>query len=168
MPNCRCHRLPPGCSSMFHAQRSLFTLYLNQFITMDIDKPLDEVRRSSLCHFTHLKIIAAKPRTRRGRGGRSATSARARNATTVQRNATTPAGTAKPITAEASKIIISNLPADVTEAAVRVSSPSISPLTEGSDAIYGWTGSQCADELQCYRQEHRICYCGLQKQRRRQ
>ncbi|ORY35513.1 hypothetical protein BCR39DRAFT_510230 [Naematelia encephala] len=84
---------------------------------MDIDKPLDE-------------MIKAKPRGARrgGRGGRggarggagvaTSTSARARYATAVPKAAgATPA--AKPITAEASKIIISNLPADVTEAAVR-------------------------------------------------
>ncbi|KAK1927238.1 hypothetical protein DB88DRAFT_477337 [Papiliotrema laurentii] len=75
---------------------------------MDLDKPLDE-------------IIASKPRTRRGgrggpRGG-SASSTRARYATTVPKAAAPPA--VKPIAAEASKIIISNLPNDVTEAAVR-------------------------------------------------
>ncbi|KAK4688439.1 hypothetical protein P7C73_g1671, partial [Tremellales sp. Uapishka_1] len=83
---------------------------------MDIDKPLDE-------------IIAAKPRTKRGprkprapgtgasaapRGGAPAAGgARDRYASTVPKTA------AKPLAAEATKIIVSNLPTDVTEAAVR-------------------------------------------------
>ncbi len=71
-----------------------------------------------------LKIIKSKPRVRRGgRGGgaRPAASAtRARYATTVPK-AAAPLAAARAVGSEASKIIISNLPADVTEAAVRVS-----------------------------------------------
>ncbi|CAK9784398.1 unnamed protein product [Cutaneotrichosporon oleaginosum] len=97
--------------------------------SMDIDKPLDE-------------MISAKPRNRRGGGRargpsapnsapareaapRGAAGARARysgsaprNASQTQRAAAVPAA-AKPITADATKIIISNLPTDVTEAQVR-------------------------------------------------
>ncbi|WVF72863.1 hypothetical protein IAT40_007681 [Kwoniella sp. CBS 6097] len=76
---------------------------------MDIDKSLDE-------------IIQAKPKARRGgrRGGASApSSARARYAGAVPKAATQAPAAAKPLTADAIKIIISNLPADVTEAAVR-------------------------------------------------
>ncbi|RSH88799.1 hypothetical protein EHS25_003027 [Saitozyma podzolica] len=77
--------------------------------SMDIDKPLDE-------------LIAAKPRARRGgRGGRAPqSSARTRYAGAVPKAASQPTrAAAKPIAADASKVIISNLPADVTEAAVR-------------------------------------------------
>ncbi|WWC63360.1 uncharacterized protein I303_105960 [Kwoniella dejecticola CBS 10117] len=76
---------------------------------MDIDKSLDE-------------IISAKPKVRRGGkrgGGAAAPSARARYASTVPKAAAQAAAPAKPLTAEAIKIIISNLPQDVTEAAVR-------------------------------------------------
>ncbi|BEJ17303.1 hypothetical protein CspHIS471_0607040 [Cutaneotrichosporon sp. HIS471] len=96
--------------------------------SMDIDKPLDE-------------MIAAKPRGRRGGRGRGASSstsapsrdaaprgavgARARysgsaprNVSQTQRAAVMPAAN-KPVTADATKIIISNLPTDVTEAQVR-------------------------------------------------
>ncbi|OCF57501.1 hypothetical protein V866_000362 [Kwoniella sp. B9012] len=75
---------------------------------MDIDKSLDE-------------IIQAKPKLRRGgkRGGGAPTSARARYASAVPKAAAQAAAPAKPLTAEAIKIIISNLPQDVTEAAVR-------------------------------------------------
>ncbi|GMK57321.1 hypothetical protein CspeluHIS016_0401550 [Cutaneotrichosporon spelunceum] len=96
---------------------------------MDIDKPLDE-------------MISAKPRGRRGGRGRGASSstaapsreaaprgaagARARYSGSAPRNvsqtqraaAAAPAG-AKPVTADATKIIISNLPTDVTEPQVR-------------------------------------------------
>ncbi|WRT68462.1 uncharacterized protein IL334_005438 [Kwoniella shivajii] len=79
---------------------------------MDIDKSLDE-------------IIQAKPKASRGRGakrgGSTPSSARARYASTVPRAAAQAAAPAKPLTAEAIKIIISNLPQDVTEAAVRMS-----------------------------------------------
>ncbi|WOO77030.1 mRNA export protein mlo3 [Vanrija pseudolonga] len=96
--------------------------------SMDIDKPLDE-------------LIASKPRGRRGggrgprgAGGRAeggaapaAGGARARYAGAAPKTgsqvargaAAPPAKGGKPLTAEATKIIISNLPADVTEAAVR-------------------------------------------------
>ncbi|WVW85560.1 hypothetical protein I302_107598 [Kwoniella bestiolae CBS 10118] len=76
---------------------------------MDIDKSLDE-------------IISAKPKLRRGGkrgGGAPPTSARARYASAVPKAAAQAAAPAKPLTAEAIKIIISNLPQDVTEAAVR-------------------------------------------------
>ncbi|BEI86225.1 hypothetical protein CcaverHIS002_0605120 [Cutaneotrichosporon cavernicola] len=95
--------------------------------SMDIDKPLDE-------------MIAAKPRGRRGGRGRGASSASApsrdaaprgaagararysgsapRNVSQTQRAAVVPAAN-KPVTADATKIIISNLPTDVTEAQVR-------------------------------------------------
>lgn len=87
-------------------------------------------------------MIASKPRGRRGGRGRvpsagsgpaptreaaprGAAGARARysgsaprNASQTQRAAATPAA-GKPITADATKIIISNLPIDVTEAQVR-------------------------------------------------
>lgn len=87
-----------------------------------------------------LQIIAAKPRTRRGRGPRSGGAggaggagaaagsggARARYAGAAPKSASTKQSTraaapvpAKPITADATKIIISNLPSDVTDAAVR-------------------------------------------------
>lgn len=86
------------------------------------------------------QIIAAKPRTRRGRGPRSggaggaggasagagAGGARARYAGAAPKSASAKQSAraaapvpAKPITADAQKIIISNLPADVTDAAVR-------------------------------------------------
>ncbi|WVR00061.1 hypothetical protein IAU59_007203 [Kwoniella sp. CBS 9459] len=77
---------------------------------MDIDKSLDE-------------IIQAKPKARRGgrRGGAASapTSARARYAGAVPKAAAQAPAATKPLTADAIKIIISNLPADVTEAAVR-------------------------------------------------
>ncbi|KAL7422574.1 RNA-binding RNA annealing protein [Cryptotrichosporon argae] len=93
---------------------------------MDIDKPLDE-------------IIAAKPRKGRGGGGRvrssasrpaaaaggakaPATGARQRyaGAQPAAKGARAPAAAPqKALTADAIKIIISNLPSDVTEAAVR-------------------------------------------------
>lgn len=85
----------------------------------------------------HPQLISSKPRRgrgRSGRGGRSSTrgsasdaapaagGARARYAGSTPRSAGARApapAAAKPLTAEASKIIISNLPVDVTEAAVR-------------------------------------------------
>jgi len=75
---------------------------------MDLDQPLAD-------------IIASKQKTKRGRPGRgrgSSSASRGRNAGNApkaQSNVAQP----KPITAEAVKIIISNLPSDVTEAAVR-------------------------------------------------
>ncbi|KAE8541717.1 hypothetical protein D1P53_001888 [Cryptococcus gattii VGV] len=82
---------------------------------MDIDRPLDE-------------IIATKAKPRRPRqggagarrggtasGATGATGARARYATTVPKNVAAP----QPFSAEVFKIIISNLPSDVTDAAVR-------------------------------------------------
>ncbi|KGB76504.1 THO complex subunit 4 [Cryptococcus deuterogattii R265] len=82
---------------------------------MDIDRPLDE-------------IIATKAKPRRPRqggagarrggtasGATSATGARARYATTVPKTVAAP----QPFSAEVFKIIISNLPSDVTDAAVR-------------------------------------------------
>ena len=69
------------------------------------------------------KIIASKPRVRRGgRGGARppVNATRARYAPSVPK-AAAPAGATRSMGSEAAKIIISNLPADVTEAAVRVS-----------------------------------------------
>ncbi|KAL0247131.1 hypothetical protein I308_104166 [Cryptococcus tetragattii IND107] len=82
---------------------------------MDIDRPLDE-------------IIATKAKPRRPRqggagarrggtasGATGATGARARYASTVPKTVAAP----QPFSAEVFKIIISNLPSDVTDAAVR-------------------------------------------------
>ncbi|WVR07538.1 hypothetical protein IAU60_004580 [Kwoniella sp. DSM 27419] len=77
---------------------------------MDIDKPLDE-------------IIKAKPKAKRGgkkASGSAPSSARARYAGAVPKTAAqVKAPVVKPVASGAVKIIISNLPADVTEAAVR-------------------------------------------------
>jgi hypothetical protein len=123
--------------------------------SMDIDKPLDE-------------LIAAKPRARRGgRGGRAPQStARTRYAGAVPKAASQPTrAAAKPIAADASKVIISNLPADVTEAAVRVSLVSVTPADrQGPYAIYGGPSPNRPDELHLDRQEHRRRHRHLQEQ----
>ncbi|OWZ75390.1 THO complex subunit 4 [Cryptococcus neoformans Bt85] len=79
---------------------------------MDIDRPLDEIIAT--------KAKPRRPRqggagARRGGAASGATSARARYASTVPKAISAP----QPFSAEVFKIIISNLPSDVTEAAVR-------------------------------------------------
>jgi hypothetical protein len=84
---------------------------------------LEDCRRLIAYLFPIKKIIKSKPRGRRGgRGGArpAATGTRARYATTIPKTVA-PVVAAKAVGSEASKIIISNLPADVTEVAVRVS-----------------------------------------------
>lgn len=82
--------------------------------------------RSHVIHwFQQIIATKAKPRrsrqggagARRGGAASGATSARARYASTVPKTISAP----QPFSAEVFKIIISNLPSDVTEAAVRVS-----------------------------------------------
>lgn len=82
--------------------------------------------RSHVIHwFQQIIATKAKPRrprqggagARRGGAASGATSARARYASTVPKAISAP----QPFSAEVFKIIISNLPSDVTEAAVRVS-----------------------------------------------
>ncbi|RXK41102.1 hypothetical protein M231_01505 [Tremella mesenterica] len=76
--------------------------------SMDIDQPLED-------------IIKAKGRTKKGKNGgklqsRGNIQPRARHPAPAK---ATPVPKARPVGAEASKIIISNLPGDVNEAAVR-------------------------------------------------
>ncbi|KAK8854737.1 hypothetical protein IAR55_003476 [Kwoniella newhampshirensis] len=126
---------------------------------MDIDKSLDEIMKD-------------KPKARRGgrRGGAPTTGARARYATTVPKAAPKTAAAPKPVTVEAIKIIISNLPQDVTEAAVRVSLTDMqNSLTfPGPHAIYGRTCENGTNVVQRDRKEYRSGYCRVQEQGRRQ
>lgn len=129
--------------SFHHGYRQATRRGRSTFIRMTVRSPCE--------------IIASKPKARRGRGGTSARgrggSARARYASTVPK-ATAPAAAVKPVASEATKIIISNLPNDVTEAAVRVSRPSLQSSSTGFNAIHHRTRQVGADDLYCCWKEH--------------